>query len=45
MGKRFLLSAVPESYAAFGLIVDIMPAIPIKFLALAFVLQASVGFR
>ena len=45
MRMSFLLSALPEPYAAFRPIVDIMPAIPVLFLALAFVWQASVGFR
>jgi len=45
MGMSFLLSALPEPYAAFRPIVDIMPSIPGLFLALAFVWQASVGFR
>jgi len=41
----FLLSALSEPYAAFRPIVDIMPAIPVMFLALTFVWQAAVGFR
>ena len=41
----FLLSALTEFYTAFRPIVDVMPAIPVLFLALAFVWQASVGFR
>jgi photosystem II PsbK protein len=45
MDMIFLLSALPEPYAAFRPIVDIMPAIPVMFLALAFVWQAAVGFR
>ena len=45
MDIGFLLSALPEPYTAFRPIVDVMPAIPVLFLALAFVGQASVGFR
>ena len=45
MEVNFLLSALPEPYTVFRLIVDVMPAIPVLFLALAFVWQASVGFR
>jgi photosystem II PsbK protein len=45
MDVNFLLSALPEAYAALRPIVDVMPAIPVFFLLLAFVWQASVGFR
>jgi photosystem II PsbK protein len=45
MDMSFLLSALPEPYSVFRPIVDVMPAIPVFFLALAFVWQASVGFR
>jgi photosystem II PsbK protein len=45
MDMSFLLSALPEPYTAFRPIVDVMPAIPVLFLALAFVWQAAVGFR
>ena len=45
MGVNFLLSALPEPYAVFRPLVDVMPAIPVLFLLLAFVWQASVGFR
>ena len=45
MDVNFLLSALPEMYGVFRPIVDVMPAIPVLFLALAFVWQASVGFR
>jgi|TARA_B100001540_G_C15627175_1_gene560423 photosystem II PsbK protein len=45
MNIGLLLSALPEPYTAFRPIVDIMPAIPVMFLLLAFVWQASVGFR
>jgi photosystem II PsbK protein len=45
MDVNFLLSALPEPYNVFRPIVDVLPAIPVFFLALAFVWQASVGFR
>jgi photosystem II PsbK protein len=45
MDVNFLVSYLPEAYVAFRPIVDVMPAIPVLFLALAFVWQASVGFR
>ncbi|MCP9849618.1 MULTISPECIES: photosystem II reaction center protein K [unclassified Cyanobium] len=40
-----LLAQLPEAYQAFGPLVDILPIIPLFFLLLAFVWQASVGFR
>ena len=40
-----LLAQLPEAYQAFGPLVDILPIIPVLFLQLAFVWQASVGFR
>ena len=40
-----LLAQLPEAYQAFGPLVDILPIIPFFFLLLAFVWQASVGFR
>jgi photosystem II PsbK protein len=45
MDVSVLLSALPEPYAIFRPVVDVMPAIPVMFLLLAFVWQASVGFR
>jgi photosystem II PsbK protein len=45
MSTISFLSALPEPYTAFRPIVDVMPAIPVMFLLLAFVWQASVGFR
>nr|ABV04280.1 photosystem II protein K [Lobatiriccardia lobata]ABV04282.1 photosystem II protein K [Lobatiriccardia lobata] len=39
------LTKLPEAYAIFDPIVDIMPIIPLFFLLLAFVWQASVSFR
>ncbi|MEM1240984.1 MAG: photosystem II reaction center protein K, partial [Cyanobacteria bacterium P01_H01_bin.26] len=40
-----LLAKLPEAYQAFSPLVDILPILPIFFLLLAFVWQASVGFR
>nr|YP_009550715.1 photosystem II protein K [Eustigmatophyceae sp. Mont 10/10-1w]QAA11652.1 photosystem II protein K [Eustigmatophyceae sp. Mont 10/10-1w] len=40
-----LLSKLPEAFAIFSPIVDILPVIPVLFLLLAFVWQAAVGFR
>jgi photosystem II PsbK protein len=40
-----VLAKLPEAYQAFGPLVDILPIIPLFFLLLAFVWQASVGFR
>lgn len=39
------LAKLPEAYAPFDPIVDILPVIPVLFLLLAFVWQASVSFR
>ena len=39
------LAQLPEAYQAFGPLIDILPIIPLFFLLLAFVWQASVGFR
>ena len=39
------LAQLPEAYQAFGPLVDILPIIPLFFLLLACVWQASVGFR
>nr|QWW92853.1 photosystem II protein K [Herbertus javanicus] len=36
---------LPEAYAIFDPIVDVMPIIPLSFFLLAFVWQASVSFR
>ena len=40
-----LLAKLPEAYALFDPIVDVLPSIPVLFLLLAFVWQAAVGFR
>ena len=39
------IAKLPEAYAPFDPIVDILPIIPVFFLLLAFVWQASVRFR
>jgi len=39
------LAVLPEAYAAFSPLIDVMPAIPFLFFLLAFVWQASVSFR
>jgi photosystem II PsbK protein len=40
-----LFAKLPEAYAIFDPIVDVMPVIPVFFLLLAFVWQAAVSFR
>nr|YP_009033805.1 K protein of photosystem II [Mesotaenium endlicherianum]AHZ11188.1 K protein of photosystem II [Mesotaenium endlicherianum] len=40
-----ILGKLPEAYAIFDPIVDVMPIIPVLFLLLAFVWQAAVSFR
>lgn len=45
MATNLLLAKLPEVFAIFSPIVDILPVIPILFLLLAFVWQAAVGFR
>jgi photosystem II PsbK protein len=40
-----ILGKLPEAYAIFDPIVDVMPVIPVLFLLLAFVWQAAVSFR
>ena len=40
-----LVSKLPDAYVVFSPVVDVLPAIPFFFLLLAFVWQASVGFR
>nr|YP_008474454.1 photosystem II protein K [Lygodium japonicum]YP_010981698.1 photosystem II protein K [Lygodium circinatum]AGI51419.1 photosystem II protein K [Lygodium japonicum]AHA59616.1 photosystem II protein K [Lygodium japonicum]UYR96071.1 photosystem II protein K [Lygodium circinatum] len=39
------LAKLPEAYAIFDPIVDVMPVIPVFSLLLAFVWQAAVSFR
>ena len=40
-----ILAKLPEAYAIFDPIVDVMPVSPVFFLLLAFVWQAAVSFR
>ncbi len=40
-----LLAKLPEAYAMFNPLVDVLPLIPVFFLLLAFVWQAAVGFK
>jgi photosystem II PsbK protein len=40
-----LIAKLPEAYAPFDPIVDVLPVIPVLFILLAFVWQASVSFR
>nr|YP_009492310.1 K protein of photosystem II [Stauridium tetras]AWI69010.1 K protein of photosystem II [Stauridium tetras] len=40
-----ILAKLPEAYAPFEAIVNVLPVIPVFFLLLAFVWQASVSFR
>uniref|UniRef100_UPI0030FE3C2D photosystem II protein K n=1 Tax=Verhuellia lunaria TaxID=447313 RepID=UPI0030FE3C2D len=43
--SSFFLAKLPEAYALFNPIVDVMPIIPVLFFLLAFVWQAAVSFR
>jgi photosystem II PsbK protein len=43
--QGIILAKLPEAYAVFSPIVDVLPVVPIFFLLLAFVWQAAVGFR
>ncbi|AFZ46346.1 photosystem II reaction center protein K [Cyanobacterium stanieri LEGE 03274] len=45
MEATMLLAQLPEAYAMFKPLVDVLPVIPLFFLLLAFVWQAAVGFR
>jgi photosystem II PsbK protein len=40
-----LLTKLPGFFAVFSPITDILPVVPVLFFLLAFVWQASVGFR
>lgn len=40
-----LIARLPEIYSMFYPLINLLPAIPIFFFLLAFVWQASVGFR
>jgi photosystem II PsbK protein len=43
--ETILLSKLPGVFAVFGPLTDVLPAVPVLFFLLAFVWQASVGFR
>ena len=43
--SSFFVAKLPEAYAFFNPIVDVMPVIPVLFFLLAFVWQAAVSFR
>jgi len=43
--ETVLLSKLPGVFAQFGPLTDVLPVIPVLFFLLAFVWQASVGFR
>ncbi|MBE9137576.1 photosystem II reaction center protein K [Nodosilinea sp. LEGE 07088] len=45
MEAMMLLAKLPEAYSLFDPLVDVLPIIPLFFLLLAFVWQASVGFK
>ncbi|NJL91705.1 MAG: photosystem II reaction center protein K [Coleofasciculaceae cyanobacterium SM2_1_6] len=45
MEAALILAKLPEAYSAFSPLVDVLPVIPVFFLLLAFVWQASIGFR
>jgi len=45
MFPLFVLGRLPEAYAPFDPLVDVLPIIPFLFFLLAFVWQASVSFR
>jgi photosystem II PsbK protein len=45
MDAVMLLAKLPEAYQIFDPLVDVLPVIPLFFLALAFVWQAAVGFK
>jgi len=43
--EGIIVTRLPEAYVFFSPIVDVLPVVPVFFLLLAFVWQASVGFR
>ncbi len=45
MEAALLLAKLPEAYAIFNPLIDVLPIIPVFFLLLAFVWQAAIGFR
>ena len=42
---EIILAKLPDVFAVFSPIDDLLPVIPVLFLLLAFVWQAAVGFR
>ena len=40
-----VISRLPEIYTALYPLINVLPVVPVGFLLLAFVWQASVGFR
>jgi photosystem II PsbK protein len=42
---ELVLARLPEAYAPFAPLIDVLPAIPVLFLLLAFFWQAAVSFR
>nr|AYB71467.1 photosystem II 3.9 kDa protein [Trachelomonas grandis] len=42
---QVIFPILPEAYAPFDPIIDVLPIIPLLFLLLAFVWQASVRFK
>ncbi|MBA2749752.1 MAG: photosystem II reaction center protein K [Tatlockia sp.] len=45
MEAALILAKLPEAYAIFNPLIDVLPIIPVFFLLLAFVWQAAIGFR
>uniref|UniRef100_A0A061RU76 Photosystem II PsbK protein n=1 Tax=Tetraselmis sp. GSL018 TaxID=582737 RepID=A0A061RU76_9CHLO len=45
LSMNLVIGKLPEAYAIFDPIVDVLPIIPVFFLLLAFVWQAAVSFR
>lgn len=43
--NSFFFAKLPEAYAVFNPIIDVMPVIPVLFFLLAFVWQAAASFR
>lgn len=42
---NIIIAKLPEAYAPFDPLIDVLPIIPVLFLLLAFVWQAAVSFR
>lgn len=45
MGVNIQIATLPDNFVEFRPMIDIMPLIPVFFLALAFFWQASIGFK